>query len=548
MALKITDITTIKNWFKTGLKPTQTQFWSTWDSFWHKSESLPISSISGLGALIDGKAEENHEHNQYATNDATSLTADNVTAWQQKLGVADLKFDDKAITITQDYTDFGLVAGDSINAFNNAIYTEVAKKLDAPTEEGTTTDYPYVVGVNNENEPIKLPAGDLGKNFSNTDLEITENRKHTGTASLELAMPMIYSNASQRFPGLVDKSADATYNSFPVLDENGNAAKAAKPFHAFKNFLTQCTIAESTELGQLLNGGQGDSGAISVNLISPPIVQNRFDSVEYILLRGANLLLNSTDMSISICDENKNVIQQIPNNQIINQSSTELIFYYNFYQFNAGAYFIKISSGVKVYYTTLDLRVVQEIQDIDTDNLAWNILYDSSVTPNIDDVAQGRGVSIFSPLGDSPNIKVSAKSSELFAQGEDFYLEFEATVGFKTNAAQNFLQRSYFGLGYSSTPNSLLQNCLLHTSYNFRSGVRVNTFLMSSLIQESADTPTRLNVIIIKVGNLFRISIGNNIQSVTLSNNSGYSLFIQATGRVAQNTNEIQIIKAFKFN
>ena len=135
-----TDKNIINNWFKTGLKPTQAQFWATWDSFWHKDEKIPISSIDKLGNLLDGKAETNHTHDVYATNDATSLTAQNITQWQNKLGVADLKFDDQAITITQDYTDFGLVAGDSINAFNNAIYSEVAKKLDAPTENATS-DY-----------------------------------------------------------------------------------------------------------------------------------------------------------------------------------------------------------------------------------------------------------------------------------------------------------------------------------------------------------------------------------------------------------------------
>ena len=90
--LNYTDKTTIKNWFKTGLKPTQNQFWSTWDSFWHKSESLPISSISGLGNLLDGKAETEHTHTEYATNDAASLTAQNITQWQNKLGINDLDY------------------------------------------------------------------------------------------------------------------------------------------------------------------------------------------------------------------------------------------------------------------------------------------------------------------------------------------------------------------------------------------------------------------------------------------------------------------------
>lgn len=38
----------IKNWFRTGLKPTQTQFWTTWDSFWHKDTPIPQSAVQNL--------------------------------------------------------------------------------------------------------------------------------------------------------------------------------------------------------------------------------------------------------------------------------------------------------------------------------------------------------------------------------------------------------------------------------------------------------------------------------------------------------------------
>ncbi|RQO66845.1 hypothetical protein DBR40_21570 [Pedobacter sp. KBW01] len=47
----------IKNWFKTGLKPTQQQFWDTWDSFWHKDQVIPSSSIENLDARFDEKAD-----------------------------------------------------------------------------------------------------------------------------------------------------------------------------------------------------------------------------------------------------------------------------------------------------------------------------------------------------------------------------------------------------------------------------------------------------------------------------------------------------------
>jgi len=48
----------IKNWFKTGLKPTQAQFWDTWDSFWHKDETIPTGSIENLDNRFNQKADQ----------------------------------------------------------------------------------------------------------------------------------------------------------------------------------------------------------------------------------------------------------------------------------------------------------------------------------------------------------------------------------------------------------------------------------------------------------------------------------------------------------
>jgi hypothetical protein len=48
----------IKNWFKTGLKPTQNQFWDTWDSFWHKDEKIPTNAIENLDSRFNEKADQ----------------------------------------------------------------------------------------------------------------------------------------------------------------------------------------------------------------------------------------------------------------------------------------------------------------------------------------------------------------------------------------------------------------------------------------------------------------------------------------------------------
>lgn len=53
-----TDINTILDWFRTGLKPTQAQFWATWRSYWHKDEVIPQSAISNLTTVLNAKAEK----------------------------------------------------------------------------------------------------------------------------------------------------------------------------------------------------------------------------------------------------------------------------------------------------------------------------------------------------------------------------------------------------------------------------------------------------------------------------------------------------------
>ncbi|MBU2526150.1 MAG: hypothetical protein KKC03_06085 [Bacteroidetes bacterium] len=54
------SLAAIKNWFKTGLKPTQAQFWDTWDSFRHKDDAVPAAEVEGLNLLLAGKAEATH--------------------------------------------------------------------------------------------------------------------------------------------------------------------------------------------------------------------------------------------------------------------------------------------------------------------------------------------------------------------------------------------------------------------------------------------------------------------------------------------------------
>lgn len=70
------DKNTIRNWFRTGLRPTQAQFWATWDSFWHKDEMIPVSKINNLQNVLNVKADQealqNHLDNPNAHADLFS--------------------------------------------------------------------------------------------------------------------------------------------------------------------------------------------------------------------------------------------------------------------------------------------------------------------------------------------------------------------------------------------------------------------------------------------------------------------------------------------
>ena len=50
--MAVVNINTIKNWFKTGMIPTQDQFWSVFDSYRHKNDNIPVAEVEGINELL----------------------------------------------------------------------------------------------------------------------------------------------------------------------------------------------------------------------------------------------------------------------------------------------------------------------------------------------------------------------------------------------------------------------------------------------------------------------------------------------------------------
>lgn len=65
--MAVTPIATIKNWFMTGLKPTQAQFWAWLDSYRHKDEKIPVGDIDGLTSVLSPFNSHLNDSNAHAT-------------------------------------------------------------------------------------------------------------------------------------------------------------------------------------------------------------------------------------------------------------------------------------------------------------------------------------------------------------------------------------------------------------------------------------------------------------------------------------------------
>ena len=86
--MAIQTLNTIKNWFKTGLKPSQQQFWDTWDSFRHKFEKVPVKDIEGIDELLLSKADKTILDNHLADKNAHAPQVN--TDWNSESGFSQL--------------------------------------------------------------------------------------------------------------------------------------------------------------------------------------------------------------------------------------------------------------------------------------------------------------------------------------------------------------------------------------------------------------------------------------------------------------------------
>ena len=158
----MTEKNILQNWFVTGAKPTQEQFWAWQESYWHKSESIPTEKILGLSEVLANKADA--EMLQHKANlDSSNLTDEHVLAWKEKLGVGELPTNIATI-------DEGTKQG--------SVYTKT--KVDELLENS---------GKNIANTDLQIPAGvvrTLNVEGAKFGIQGLENKANDNSFNLQL--------------------------------------------------------------------------------------------------------------------------------------------------------------------------------------------------------------------------------------------------------------------------------------------------------------------------------------------------------------------------
>lgn len=274
-------------------------------------------------------------------------------------------------------------------------FDEIDEKIDKPTEEGTTATHPYVFGLDRKNNPVKLPAGDLGKNFSNTNLTFTEHRSHNlngqnlsftgGKVGFGVAVPTEAVDVSGRV------KADAV-----ILNTNNSSAIANRLrtngtflYHANSSALEKRLMYyDATDITNLLKSmndnqkeewrrallkaGEGYStGQPRVDFILPFKLTKEIKGIQYVSVIGSNLLLNTNDCEVVLINV---ATRQEWRVDVINTSASttsQFSFGFDFENLPLGSYRLRVRNGTMTNIDTTSFEVVESVISRNLSGLNW---------------------------------------------------------------------------------------------------------------------------------------------------------------------------------
>ena len=222
------SLSQIKSWFKKGMYPTESQFANTFDSFWHKDDTLPLSAIQNLMQILNDKAFTNHTHQ---LNDITDLSDFEQDISNQLANKANAEHehqqyltDHQDISGKQDKIDEALLTTEkSVVGAINGIHTSFQQHLNEYQSLGES--FLTVEQTVHEHVTVHFP----------TLQQEVENLKEKG-AGAPIDISLVVSTTYSELKQLRDSSALSPGTWYRITDyettvyNNANARSAGHPF------------------------------------------------------------------------------------------------------------------------------------------------------------------------------------------------------------------------------------------------------------------------------------------------------------------------------
>ena len=185
-----------------------------------ENDVILVEDYSELSENLTTQKELNLVLKQLILNLQTQI--DNIELIDEKVQITEAtnfgQIGDNQKDFNRNVSDYKVIVDSNIQGLQTAL----DNKLNKPTTTSNTTSYPFVVGEDGNGNSARLPAGDLGKNFFNSDLSNTTARNHTMNAGITVnTLGNPYS-----ITGLPDKESDTT-NFDKVLKYNPTTGQFA---------------------------------------------------------------------------------------------------------------------------------------------------------------------------------------------------------------------------------------------------------------------------------------------------------------------------------
>ena len=312
-------------------------------------------------------------------------------------------------------------------------------------------------------------------------------------------IPWNYTSSNIRYSGILDKSADATYNQLLGVDSNGNAAKVG--LNAITNAMAKSTDAQKDafRLASRKTGENYSTGQPQPFAVFPPIVENS-NEIQEVVVVGSNLFLNNQSLGtalVSLVSEDTGT--EYPLNVEVNQTNPSVLsFGYNFRTLPLGKYWIKIiHNGLvninKVYIEVLDIIINEPLP-----SLSWNgfrlstntYFTDANNTTNfvsftptaINFTRKYNALGGATPYLNEGNVFIN---SSAFNLPNDFYLEFIGTCPWQAQDSYGARQPT-ISMGLSA------YNSTFDVSNTYIAGFGLASTMQNSVLL--SDTSVTLNM------------------------------------------------------